>query len=98
MFTMYMQQVIPLTDQTVCHKFVVDIHDFHSSRKNQIAFVEVVILDTSDSWKIKEVYESGQYEGVLRVLSGKYTFASVKRLFLLTNVTMTTKGMTMAEV
>ena len=32
---------------------------------------EVVILDTADAWKIHEAYETGQYEGVLRVLSVK---------------------------
>ncbi len=48
-------------DKAVFDKFLVDIHDFRNSKKKQIDFGEVVILDTSDRWKIKETYESGQY-------------------------------------
>ena len=63
-----MEQVIPLTNKTVCDKFLGgDIHDFQSTKHKKIDFDEVVILDTTDVWKIKEPYDNGWYEGVLRL-------------------------------
>jgi hypothetical protein len=97
MFTRHMQHGMPPSDKAVCDKFLGDITDFHNSKKRQIDFGEVVILDTADACKIQEAYETGQYEGVLRVLSGKCTFASVKHLLLPMNVVMQKEGMVIAQ-
>ena len=67
MFIIHMEQVIPLTNKTVWDKFLGDIHDFKSTKHKKIDFDEVVILDTTDVWKIKEPYDNGWYEGVLRL-------------------------------
>ncbi len=62
-----MEQVIRLTNKTVWDKLLGDIHDFQSTKHKKIDFDEVVILDATDSWKIKESYDNGWYEGVLRL-------------------------------
>jgi hypothetical protein len=97
MFTNHMNHGMPPSDKTVCDKFLVDIVDFRHVKKRLIDFGEVVILDTADTWKIHEAYETGQYEGVLRVLSVKCSFTSVKRFLLSMNVVMKAEGMTIAQ-
>ena len=97
MFTKHMQHGMPLPDKAVRDKFLDDIDDFRNTKKKRIDFGEVVILDTADAWKIHVAYETGQYDGVLRVLSVKCSFASVKRLLLPVNVVIQTDWMVIAQ-
>ena len=49
MFTRHMQHGMPSPDKDVSEKFLGDIADFRHSKKRQIDFDEVVILDTTDT-------------------------------------------------
>ena len=62
---------IPLSDKVVCDQFLDDQTEFKISNRKKIDFTEVVVLESCHTLKIKEGYETGNYDSFLRIFAGQ---------------------------